>query len=88
MSENCNNQTKCWHVKKPRWRPFNVKLTETTFNEILKLVANGYTASITEFIRVAVTEKIEKITILGNETERRVSTSYPLGKSNDDDRKN
>lgn len=62
MNENCNKQIKeLWCVKKPKFRPFNVKLTETVFNEIRELVAGGYCASITEFIRLASIEKIENI---------------------------
>jgi Arc/MetJ-type ribon-helix-helix transcriptional regulator len=83
MNENNNKQIKKWHVKKPKLRPFNVKLTETMFSEIRELVAHGYSASITEFIRVAVTEKIERITLsLGNGTKGKVATSYPLGEGN------
>jgi Arc/MetJ-type ribon-helix-helix transcriptional regulator len=61
MNENCNKQIKEWCMKKPKLRPFNVKLTETVFNEIRELVAHGYSASITEFIRVASIEKIERL---------------------------
>ena len=47
--------------KKPKWRPFNVKLTAAAFEKICKLVEDGYAGSITEFIRVAVAEKLEKV---------------------------
>jgi len=60
--------------KKPVWRPFNVKLTATIFNKICKLKEDGYTGSITEFIRVALAEKIEKMEQLQQKQQNTNST--------------
>jgi len=48
-------------VKRPKWRPFNVKLTETCYFKIRELVGAGHSSSVTEFIRDAIWEKIEKM---------------------------
>lgn len=54
-------RSKILNAKKPIWRPFNIKFTETCFSKICELVRSGYSSSITEFIRDAIWEKIERM---------------------------
>lgn len=63
MNGNCNKLTRKWLAKKPKWRAFNVKLTKTMFNDICNIVTNEHSASIAEFIRLAVIEKTEEISM-------------------------
>ena len=46
--------------KKPQWRLFNLRLTTTVFNKIRRIVESGYAATVTEFIRISIIEKLEK----------------------------